>query len=454
MSTFLFVILLWMGFTIWQERQDIKLLREKLSRFNSLISTEEFKEDLERDISEKEHKIKDLKNEKESLEVSITKLRNKLSELDDRLYVQSLDFYEPKYSFISSNDYMFRLRQLGEERKRLKERGRDYICYKDIFITRNNGQEKKIKISKNITQLMKIAFETECKYTIQKVSLSNLESSEAKIRNLFKRINRQSGKVECLISDDLLELKLKELTLSYELEEKKREEKELRKIKDEQVKDMKRAEKAKQKLEEAEDKERRYQEKLDAALEKQSSIAAQEKEKLEREVSELQKLLSQAHSETEEAKNYYQKAMTKEGFIYVLSNIGSLGKDIHRICRTQSNPPERYIDPMNRSVPFPFDVHIKLFSRDSLGTLQQLHQRFCDKRLNLVNDYRKDFFEVPLNEIIQAVEEIDNETGLIAIEEVINTPYAYEYMRSQALVRHNQKSRHSSVHPIEESQQA
>ena len=440
MDTFLFITVLWMGFAIWQYRQEKNKLKERLKKYSSLTSQEEYREDLDNAISEKEIQIEDLEDIKDSLEESIRKLRAKFNELDGRLYVKSLDFYEPQYAFISSQDYIFRLKQLRGERQELEERGRDYICYQDLFIDRENDGKKAIKISKNIMQLMKIAFENECKYDIKNVRFSNLEKSERKIKRLFNKINKQTGRIDFEMSEELLELKLRELILHYELDEKQHEEKERQKIQAEDERKMKTAERAKRKLEEAEEREKRYKERLEVALNRQNSIAIREQQKLEQEVSELKELVEKAHTETEKAQASYRNAMTKKGYIYILSNVGVLGENIYRICMTQSTPPESYIDRMNPMVPFPFDIHIKLFSQDSLSTLHQLHQRFSSQRLNLVND-RRDFFRVSFDEIIQVIEEIENDTGLVAVEgEPVQIPEAHEYIKSQALARQRSTS--------------
>ena len=144
MDTFLFITVLWMGFAIWQYRQEKNKLKERLKKYSSLTSQEEYREDLDNAISEKEIQIEDLEDIKDSLEESIRKLRAKFNELDGRLYVKSLDFYEPQYAFISSQDYIFRLKQLRGERQELEERGRDYICYQDLFIDRENDVKKAI----------------------------------------------------------------------------------------------------------------------------------------------------------------------------------------------------------------------------------------------------------------------------------------------------------------------
>ncbi|MEH1891840.1 MAG: GIY-YIG nuclease family protein [Nostoc sp.] len=57
---------------------------------------------------------------------------------------------------------------------------------------------------------------------------------------------------------------------------------------------------------------------------------------------------------------------------------------------------DEYIKEMNPNVPFQFDIHFKIFSEDALETLQNLHQRFDDKRVNTANS-RRDFFQVSID---------------------------------------------------------
>jgi hypothetical protein len=62
----------------------------------------------------------------------------------------------------------------------------------------------------------------------------------------------------------------------------------------------------------------------------------------------------------------------------------------------------------------------RLYRRAS-DTITYLYQRFQDKRVNLVNE-RRDFFQVPLDEIEQIVEEIRQEKGGIRILEFTRQP--------------------------------
>lgn len=65
----------------------------------------------------------------------------------------------------------------------------------------------------------------------------------------------------------------------------------------------------------------------------------------------------------------------------------------------------RRLDPMERvrelgdaSVPFNFDVHGMIFSEDAPGLEHKLHQRFHERRVNLIN-LRRELYYVTLDDI-------------------------------------------------------
>jgi len=101
--------------------------------------------------------------------------------------------------------------------------------------------------------------------------------------------------------------------------------------------------------------------------------------------------------------------MTKLGYVYIISNIGSFGDDVYKIGMT------RRIEPMDRvkelgdaSVPFPFDVHAMISCQNAPELESRLHRNFDVRRMNKANG-RKEFFRVSLEEIVKAVREIDTE---------------------------------------------
>ena len=70
------------------------------------------------------------------------------------------------------------------------------------------------------------------------------------------------------------------------------------------------------------------------------------------------------------------------------------------------DPEERVNELGSASVPFKFDVHSFIFSKDAVALEAALHQKFDDRRVNKVN-LRKEFFRVSLDELENAVHEID-----------------------------------------------
>jgi hypothetical protein len=91
--------------------------------------------------------------------------------------------------------------------------------------------------------------------------------------------------------------------------------------------------------------------------------------------------------------------LTRCGYVYVISNIGSFGENMYKLGLT------RRLDPMDRvrelgdaSVPFPFDVHAMIYSEDAPALESALHQHFRGRSVNLVNP-RKEFFHVTLEEV-------------------------------------------------------
>ena len=153
-------------------------------------------------------------------------------------------------------------------------------------------------------------------------------------------------------------------------------------------------------------------------------------EKLQTEILQLGNELCEIQREHDRVKAMAQQ--TKLGYVYVISNIGSFGKDVYKIGMT------RRLDPMDRvrelgdaSVPFYFDVHAMIFSEDAPALEAQIQRVFADRRLNLVN-YRKEFFNVILDEIKEVVSEFNNKVEFV--DEVEAKEYTETLrMRNQTL---------------------
>jgi len=115
----------------------------------------------------------------------------------------------------------------------------------------------------------------------------------------------------------------------------------------------------------------------------------------------LERDLADAHAKAERAKAMAE--MTKTGYVYVISNIGSFGPDFVKIGLTRRlDPADRIRELGDASVPFLFDTHAMIYSEDAPALERALHNTFATVRVNATN-MRKEFFRVSIEDVEQAV---------------------------------------------------
>ena len=149
-------------------------------------------------------------------------------------------------------------------------------------------------------------------------------------------------------------------------------------------------------------------------------------DKLQAQIDKLEQELKEAHERKERALSMAQQ--TKKGHVYIISNIGSFGEQVYKIGMTRRLEPEDRIKELgDASVPFQFDIHAMIFSEDAPSLENELHKTFANKKVNMLN-YRKEFFNVTLDEIEQNVKAIGLET------EFIRLPEAMEYRETMAIL--------------------
>ncbi len=135
-----------------------------------------------------------------------------------------------------------------------------------------------------------------------------------------------------------------------------------------------------------------------------ASATAQELIDLKKKLESLETQLADVVLKKEEITNL---ANEKAGNVYIISNLGSFGKNVFKIGMTRRiNPQERVNELGDASVPFKFDVHSFIFSEDAVGLEGKLHQVMDDKRVNKVNR-RKEFFYTSIDELEKIVSDID-----------------------------------------------
>jgi len=126
-------------------------------------------------------------------------------------------------------------------------------------------------------------------------------------------------------------------------------------------------------------------------------------------IAELEAALAEAHAASERARAMAE--MTRSGYVYIISNIGSFGEDVVKIGLTRRlDPDDRVRELGDASVPFGFDTHAMIYSDEAPKLEHALHAEFAHRRINAAN-MRKELFRVSLEEVEEAVARLAPEAG-------------------------------------------
>ncbi|MEG5017842.1 MULTISPECIES: DUF4041 domain-containing protein [unclassified Microcoleus] len=420
----LIILILVLFVALVQAKLEQSRLRQRLRRYEALNDKERYQRQLESNIQL-------LENQQESLNTQIINRQQELRELAAKAYLQSLDYYEPKYSFTSYETYMLLWESTQLEQEEMQKNKQAFICHKQFYL--NNNEREGENVTRGILDLIEFLFEMQFKDIMKnEVKYNNFPSLKKKLEKTFKKINGLSKKTQCEISQQYFNLKIRELNIKSDLENKEQKDREMEQEIKKENKQREAIEKARQKAKDAEQRERLHQQELEEVRKEIEQAEGERRNELELKIRQLEEQLAEDRREKENANG------VKWGYIYIISNIGSFGKDIYRICMTNRQREDEYIKKMNPAAPFRFDIHFKIFSEDALDTLERLHQRFDDKRVNLENS-RREFFQVSIDEIEQAVQEINKKTGFLRIDVVQIRPEAYEYHQTLAARKKHQQ---------------
>ncbi|MDC3985929.1 DUF4041 domain-containing protein [Polyangium jinanense] len=367
----------------------------------------------------------------QGLQMQVNRVRAELSALDEEAHLQSFGFYKPRYNFSSSERYQTKLEEIRERQKQMIKDKKAATCAIEWTVNGSVAEGKK-QINQTL-KLMLRAFNGECDAAVAKVKYNNIHVMEARIQKAREAINGLAEIQQCTITATYLKLKLDELYLVHEYEEKVQEEKEEQRRIREQMREEEQAlreiEKARQ---DAEKEEKRYADALRKAQEDAARADGNKQQKLLAQIAELEKKLAEAHTNKERALSRAQQ--TRSGHVYIISNIGSFGEQVYKIGMT------RRLDPMDRvkelgdaSVPFEFDVHAIIYTEDAPALENTLHRAFNHRRVNRVNE-KKEFFKVRIEEIVELVRNHHK-----AEVEIVMTAEAEEYRKTLAMVEQEQQ---------------
>jgi hypothetical protein len=352
-----------------------------------------------------------------------TDLQEQILVWEETVLLESFALYEPRFKLTTSQEYKARLDSVRDRQKVMVKNAQ--AATGNMHWTVNNSQAQGRKLVNDMIKLVIRSFNNEADACVANVKFDNVELGEKRILKSFEACNRLGKIMSVEISGIYLDLKLDELYLAHEFQIKKQEEKEEAKRAREELREQQKLEQEVRSAREQIAKERKHfttaMRDLQARLEQARSD--EERSALLVKLAEVE--AGRAELESEEKLIDYREQNAKAGYVYVISNLGAFGEGIYKIGMTRRLEPMDRVDELgDASVPFWFDVHAMVFSKNARALEAKLHDHFASGRLNKVNG-RKEFFRADIVEIERVIRE-----NYDAVVEVTHEALAEQYRES------------------------
>jgi DNA-nicking Smr family endonuclease len=234
-------------------------------------------------------------------------------------------------------------------------------------------------------------------------SKTNANNGHQALEKLAESIIATEALIKCFdsrasINEGFKQLLIERLQIEIHFKKAKQLAKEEQRVIREQEREENKARQEAEKIQKEAEKEELIKSAAIADLEKKMSEKSDaERATFEDQLNLLKAELDEAREKFERAKSRAQE--TKQGHVYVISNIGSFGEGVLKIGMTRRmEPMDRVKELGDASVPFTFDVHALIESDDAPNLESILHKVFDHRRVNRVNR-RKEYFNVNLDDI-------------------------------------------------------
>jgi hypothetical protein len=327
-------------------------------------------------------------------------LNKKLAHINGQLKFIDVGLFPPTFNFDDNESLKKHIEDCLEVQFESIRNSRATTAYSnwEWFGSKSEGA----KMVSSYRNLLLKAFNAEFDFIRKQMRHSSYDIALKKLYKLEEQLSKLGETARVAISSDYLKLKVNELSVWHRelqhkenLKQQKKEQQALIRAQGNQSGDQ--AEEIGDEL---------YYRKSD--LIKAQKLASQlhgaNAAEIELKISHIKSEINQLERKFERATS--QAQLTRVGYIYVISNIGSFGEGVVKIGMTRRlEPMDRVNELGDASVPFKFDVHTLTFVGDAPEIERKLHQKFNDRRVNADN-YRKEFFRVSLQQVTEAMEEL------------------------------------------------
>lgn len=340
-------------------------------------------------------------------------LNAQIVQTDEIQMLQEVGIYNFKHRLEDVVAYKSELSKLKDNLKTLVKNDGAVVCSATWSI--GNDAKAGAKMAKDISKLMLRAYNSEAENIVRTLKPYSLQASKDRLTKAKETIAKLGSILQIQITDRYHSQRLYELELTADYLVKQEEEKE--RIREERERQREEEKAAREFAAEK------------AKLEKERSHYLSALEKLPGDSDEaMRQELAAKLAEIEDSIHGVEEreANIRAGYVYVISNRGAFGEHVVKIGLTRRlDPLDRIRELSDASVPFKFDVHAMIFSKDAVSLEGALHQKLNDRRVNLVNQRREFFYATPA-EVREVLELLDGEFLL----EYNEMPEAMEWYES------------------------
>lgn len=325
-----------------------------------------------------EEKIKDLINQRDSLELEIKKLNSERESVQKSIENELESFrmaqagfnvleeigYEQYIPTTPDNEVEKKIYQKETELAKLS--GSDNIILYDRTYRIDGSEAKGKKFQTNYGKNLLIGFNSYLQSKTKLVSNTNCYKIRELIEKSFNKYNNQGQVLGIQLNKEYLDLQLDILQLELEMKIKKNKEK--NRLREERRK-IREQEKLLEEIAKEQDRLEQERKSMDIAFAK--ALTETERQKIKAQINKIDRRLDDLE---------YRKEHNNSGWLYVISS-PSLPNMVKIGCTRRLNPTIRVKELSSSSLPYAFHTHGFVFSDNCFELETQMHHYFDDKRV-------------------------------------------------------------------------
>lgn len=363
---------------------EVDRLREEMQQLG-MLDVAELQRERGRLHKAVEEQRATFQREAAEFESRLAMLRREVVVTEETAILQEVGIYDYKHPLSDSVAYRSELANIQERIKAMAKREGGAIQAAQGW-TVNGSEAQGRKMVRDFSTLMIRAYNAEADNLVRGLKPYKLASAVDRLGKVATTIARLGKTMSISVAPSYHDLRVRELTLTADFQQKLAEEKDREREERERLREERKVQQEIEQERQRLQKERQHYENAHKALlaEGDEEGAARLREQLD----DIERAIQDVD---------YRAANIRAGYVYVISNVGAFGQEMIKVGLTRRlEPMDRIHELGDASVPFRFDVHALFFSKDAVGIETQMHQRLADRRVNRVNLRREFFYATPV----------------------------------------------------------